>query len=233
MNEPTFSGISRRAACRRLLGLAGCAPLVMPWLGTMQPAFGVDEAIGNTMRIEEDWYVKLGTPDPDSDSPQITTCIAPACTLSGRYGVFDMNCATQPGFASGGVQLQLWSNDGIIQTCSNTNWSSLHFVDEEIRYTSVIRLENRNLVFEILNGTSTSWDSFGNGELKLQYPTWRDHLNNYSVDYSVANSRIGFASHRVRRFTLERVRYYFENASGLRLHSTDDTPRVLHHYDPA
>lgn len=41
------------------------------------------------------------------------------------------------------------------------------------------------------------------------------------------NSRIGFASHRVRRFKLERVRY--DSANGLQ--STDNTPRVLHQYD--
>ena len=233
MNKPEFSGINRRAACRRLLGLAGATPLAMSLLGGVRPAIGAFEAIGNTVRIEEDWYVKIGTPDPDSDSPQITTCIAPAWTLAGRYGVFDMNCATQPGFSSGGVQLQLWSNGSILQTVSNTNWDSLHFVDEEIRYTSAIMVQGGNLVFEILNGTSLSWGAFGNGELRLQYPTWRDHLNNYDVDYTVYNSRVGFASHRVRRFTLERVRYYFENDSGLHLQHTDDTPRVLHTYDPA
>lgn len=230
MKKPIAPKINRRDLCRQLLGLAGTAPFAMSWLGDAQTAFA--DSIGNTMRVEEDWYVKIGTPDPASDSPQITTVIAPSWTLWGRYAVFDLNCATQPGFSSGGVQLQLWSDESILQTCSNTNWSSIHFVDEEIRYTSVMSIQDGNLVFEILNGTSSSWGTFGSGELKLQYPTWRDQLNFYSPEFSVYNSRIGYASHRVRNFTLERVRYYSQTGGGLILNTTDNTPRVLHQYDP-
>lgn len=218
-------GITRRDAVRRLLEGASLAPLAM--LGDIPTAFA--DATGNTMRVEEDWYVKIGTPDPDSDSPQITSVIAPGWTLLGKYAVFDMNCATQPGFSSGGVQLQLWSNDAIVQTASNVNWSSLHFVDEEIHYTSVMSIVGNNLVFEIINGTSQSWGAFGTGELKLQIATWRNHLNEYDPYFTTWNSRIGFATHRVRNFTLERIRYYSADGS---LKSTDDTPRVLHQYDP-
>ena len=230
MKTQTLSGMSRRAACQRLLGLASMSPLALSWLGSVQPAIGDsdDDSRGNTTRIEEDWYVKIGTPDPDLDSPQITSVIAPSWTLSGKYVVFDMNCATQPGFVSGGVQLQLWQDDAIIQSCSNINWDSPHIVNEEIRYTSVMSIVDDKMVFEIINGTSETWGTFGTGELKLEVDTWRPHLNQYSPDFTVYNSRIGFASHRVRRFTLERVRYF--TAHDLR--TTDDTPRVLHTYDP-
>ncbi len=228
MNTSELSGISRRAACRRLLGLASGAPLALSWMGAVQPVIGDEEHNGHTMRIEEDWYVKIGTPDPDSDSPQITSVITPSWTLTGRYAVFDMNCATQPGFVSGGVQLQLWEDDAIIQSCSNVNWDSLHFVDEEIRYTSVMSIVDGQLVFEIINGSSETWGTFGTGELRLEVDTWRPHLNWYSPEFTAYNSRIGFASHRVRRFTLERVRYFSQQ--GLKF--TDDTPRVLHEYDP-
>ncbi len=230
MNAQTLSGMSRRDACRRLLGLASVTPLAMSWLGAVQPAIGEgdDGSLGNTVRVEEDWYVKIGTPDPDSDSPQISTVIAPSWTLSGRYMVFDMNCATQPGFVSGGVQLQLWQDDAIIQSRSNANWDSLHLVNEEIRYTSAMSIVDGKLVFEIINGTSESWGAFGTGELKVEVDTWRDHLNWYSPEFTAYNSRVGFASHRVRRFTLERVRYFSANG----LTSTNDVPRVLHQYDP-
>jgi hypothetical protein len=223
----SMAQISRRAACRQMLGL-GVAPLAMSWLGAIQPVLADTEATGNTIRVEEDWYVKIGVPEPELDSPQITTVLAPGFTLLGNYAVFDMNCATQPGFVSGGVQLQLWQGDSVIQTRSNTNWSSLHFTGEEIRYTSAMSIQDGKLVFEILNGSSESWGAFGNGELKLQVPTWRSNLNFYTVDFTTANSRIGFASHRVQQLILERVRYY--SKSGLK--STDDTPRVLHQNDP-
>lgn len=227
MNNPPSAAMNRRDMCRRLLGLATASSVAIPWLNTVPSAFA-DESTGQTMRIEEDWYIKIGTPDPDYDSPQITTVIAPSWTLWGKYAVFDMNCATQPDFSSGGVQIQLWQDDSIIQTASNNDWASMHMIDEEIRYTSAMSIENGNLVFEILNGSSESWGTFGNGELKLQTPTWRDHLNWYDPNFTTSNSRVGFASHRVRRFILERVRYF--SADGLQ--STDDTSRVLHQYDP-
>ena len=214
-------------------------------MGAAQPAFGDDESRdesdddkhdeevhdeghGHIIRIEEDWFVKIGTPDPDSDSPQITSVMAPSWTLTGGYAVFDLNCATQPGFVSGGVQLQLWQNDAITQSRSNGRRDSLHLVDEVIRYTTVMSIVDDKLVFEILNGTSDTWGTFGTGELKLEVDTWRPHLNHYSPDFSASHSQIGFASHRVRRFILERVRYFSPRG----LQSTDDTPRVLHQYDP-
>ena len=227
------------------MGLACGAPLAHSWLGAAQPAFGDDESRdesdddkhdeevhdeghGHIIRIEEDWFVKIGTPDPDSDSPQITSVMAPSWTLTGGYAVFDLNCATQPGFVSGGVQLQLWQNDAITQSRSNGRRDSLHLVDEVIRYTTVMSIVDDKLVFEILNGTSDTWGTFGTGELKLEVDTWRPHLNHYSPDFSASHSQIGFASHRVRRFILERVRYFSPRG----LQSTDDTPRVLHQYNP-
>ena len=54
MNESQVSSLSRRAACGRLLGLAGTVPLAMSWLGGIQRAIGAGDANGNTMRVEED-----------------------------------------------------------------------------------------------------------------------------------------------------------------------------------
>lgn len=227
MQSFDHSVISRRAAFRRMLGIAGGTPLAFTSMGLL-PSVLADESTGNTIRVEEDWYVKIGTPEPEADSPQISTVMAPSWTLWGKYTVFDLNCATQPGFFSGGVQLQLWQDDAIIQSKSNNNWDSLHSFDEEVRYTSAMSIANGSIVFEILNGTSTTWGTFGTGELKVQAPTWRSNLNWYDPEFSVYNSRIGFASHRVRRFTLERVRYFKSNDTQI----TDGTPRVLHHYDP-
>lgn len=232
MNKSISPKLDRRSACQRLLGLASGIPLAASLLSGTQPTQanenGNGNGNGNTIRVEEDWYIKIGTPDPNSDSPQITSCLSPSWSLWGKYAIFDLNCATQPGFVSGGVQLQLWQDDAILQTCSNVNWDSLRVVNEEIRYTSAVSLQDGKLVFEILNGSSETWGTFGTGELRLQADTWRNQLNQYSPDFTAENSRIGFASHRVRRFTLERIRYY--SANGLR--ATDENPRVLHSYDP-
>lgn len=226
MTQGKSARMNRRSACGRLLGLAAGAPMAMSLLS--RPNAKADWSNGQTVRVEEDWYVKIGTPSPNEDSPQISTVIAPSWTLWGYYAVFDMNCATQPNFESGGVQLQLWYDGVIVQSRSNTNWASLFNPNEEIRFTSAISIEDNQLVFEIKNGTSTSWGDFGNGEIRMSVPTWRQHLNWYSPWFSEQNSRIGFASHRVRRFIMERVRYF--NESGEQSQETD--PRILHTYDP-
>ncbi len=226
MNKSPSSLLNRRDVCRQLLGLAATTPLAMSLLGVGQPALAA--GYGNVMRVEEDWYIKIGTPEPIADSPQITTVIAPAWNTTGNYGVFDLNCATQPNFASGGVQLQLWYGPDMLRSNSNTNWDSIRFTDEEIRYTSVMRLLGDQIIFEIINGSSTTWGSFGTGELIVQNTTWRNHLNAYDPDCSVSNSRIGWASYQVRSFVLQQIRYF----SDLGLQSTDSTPRVLHQYTP-
>ena len=226
MKNPRNLGISRRAACCRMLSIAGIAPFAAVCLQNAKPACAADLS-ANVLRVEEDWYVKIGTPAPEEDSPQITTVLTPG-SFAGSHAVFDMNCATQPNFESGGVQLQLWRNGGINQSRSNTNWDSLHIVDEEIHFTSAMSIQNDNLVFEVINGTSESWGSFGNGELKVQFPTWRNHLNEYSRDDSISNAGIGFASHRVRCLALQRVRYYSQNDLLLE----DSTSHVIHQYDP-
>ena len=231
MSPSSQPRMSRRAAFRRMLGIAGATPLALSGLGVTSILRGNDDdddSDRNIVRVEEDWFLKIGTPDPETDSPQISTVLAPSWTLRGKHTVFDMNCATQPGFTSGGVQLQLWENGSIIQSRSNSNWDSLHIVNEEIRYTSAMSIEEDHLAFEILNGHSETWGDFGTGELKLQVETWRRHLNWYDPSFTTWNSRVGFASHRVRRFILERVRYFKSDGTV----TVDDTPRVLHQYDP-
>ncbi len=228
MKKPSSSQMSRRDLCRRLLGLATATPLAMTLLGTAPSAVG-DWVNGPTIRVEEDWFIKIGTPEPAADSPQITTVMCPSWAISlGNYAVFDLNCATQPDFSAGGVQLQLWNGPSMLRSKSNANWDAIRFIDEEIRYTSVMRIEDGQIIFEIINGSSTTWGNFGTGELIIQNSTWRNHLNSYDPDCSTQNARIGWASYQVQSFVLERIRYY----SNVGLEVTDNIPRVLHQYSP-
>jgi hypothetical protein len=78
--------------------------------------------------------------------------------------------------------------------------------------------------FQISAGTSQSFGDFGSGTtLRKGTWTWRSNLNEYTPGVSVDNSRVGFASNRVKKLTLLRVRYY----SGTTLVSTDDTARIV------
>ncbi len=65
--EPRASGINRREAFQQLLGLAGGTCLVTSGLGGLSRARaenqGGGEGNGNVIRVEEDWYVKIGVPE--------------------------------------------------------------------------------------------------------------------------------------------------------------------------
>jgi hypothetical protein len=69
------------------------------------------------------------------------------------------------------------------------------------------------VIFEVLNGSSDTWGSFGAaGELLSSVPTTLTNLNEYSPEASVGNSGVGFSKNRVQFLKLVRVRYHL--ASG-------------------
>jgi hypothetical protein len=97
---------------------------------------------------------------------------------------------------------------------------------ETVNYTVRMQLTGGNVEFEIKNGNSSTWSTFGNyGWLKVSAPTTQSNLSLYSPQVSVANSRVGFAKHRVQRFGILRVRYYTHDGV---LVSTDTTDRMVH-----
>jgi hypothetical protein len=88
-------------------------------------------------------------------------------------------------------------------------------------------VEDGVLTFEVKNGSSETWGEFGRiGWFKLSQATQLSNLDSYDSNTSVNNSRVGFASHRVKKFARTKVRYY--SADGLV--STDETERVVHQH---
>jgi hypothetical protein len=66
------------------------------------------------------------------------------------------------------------------------------------------------LIFDVINGTSTTWGTFGSGEegrFRFVVNTSLPDLSGYSPAASVANCGIGYASNRVTSLVLKRVRY--------------------------
>lgn len=183
-------------------------------------------------RVEEDWELQIGVPDPSLEAPQITSSISPRGNLSGIHAVLELNNATLDEYASGGVQLQSWIGelDGTIRNFPK--YQLLSIPDETITWTmSMQHNSDHRVQFEVLNGDSQTWGKFGGqGFLKFSSVTLLHDLNQYDPEVSVANSRVGYASHRVKLFCLDEVRYY--DASG-NLVKTDTTHRCIHQYDPA
>lgn len=177
-------------------------------------------------RIEEDWELVIEVPEADQEAPQITTVISPSLDLDGIHGVFEINHATQPTYSNGGLQLQVWNGEDLFDYRRARASVLLRTSNEKVTWTSSMSLlHSLNwLRFEISNGQSTTWGTFGNNsELRRGTASYLNRLNSYSPETSVENSRVGFASNRVKKLTLKKVRYYADTT----LVSTDETERVV------
>ncbi|MDA0832568.1 MAG: hypothetical protein O2955_00565 [Planctomycetota bacterium] len=178
------------------------------------------------IRIEEDWIVEITSPDPDESSPQIITSMSSTDELADVHAVFELNHRTLPNFADGGMEIQLWSHDELIDLRVSPKTAKLSYPNETIYYTMAMELKNGNVDFEARDGYSDTWNEFGHWNyLKVGTTTTQTRLNFYDPEKSVSNSRIGFAKHRVNRFGMLRVRYYtYDNV----LVHTDYTDRMVH-----
>lgn len=170
-------------------------------------AIGADPAA--VMRVEEDWEIQIGVPDPDNDAPQIINVIAPQAGIKGPHAVFELNHQTYPEYASGGMQFQYWNGDLKFGYRCNPDPNVLAHDNEVIRYTLSMRLSANTLTFEVLGGTSTTWAAFGGqGYLKLGVGTTLTSLDTYDPQTSLKYSRVGFSPNRVGVFALKEVRLY-------------------------
>lgn len=177
------------------------------------------------VRVEEDWELVLGNPDPSVDAPQITCTMSPTSTTSALHAAFELNHRSQPSFTAGGIQVQVWRGENLLSTRTSTRTAELATAGETVTWTQTMDLEGSYLAFELKDGASSTWGSFGRyGYLRTYATTSLTNLNGYHPDVSVANSGIGFAGNRVTSLVLKEVRLITASGETLR----DTTPRVVH-----
>lgn len=206
-------------ARRRFLGMLGGGAAAL----MVKPGFA-QESIPPYNRIEEDWELIVGEPDPDTHAPQLINVISPTGDSSGKYGILELNHSTQPEYFEGGLQLQIWSGDECRDYATTTDSSLLNITGETITYTLSMALSYGLLRFRVKNGTSTTWGSFGGSNLYVSTPSTVANLSGYSTAVSVAKSRVAFAGHRVEKFSLKQVRYYIDSD----VVKVDETFRQIH-----
>jgi len=178
--------------------------------------------------VEEDWELVVGEPDADTLAPQVTVVMSPVGDPDVLYAALDINHHSQFEFSSGGLQLQVWGYDEAMATAESNSNSKLSADSEKITWTQRMSIDHGDLNFSILNGQSSTWNSFGgNGELSLTVGTSLENLNGYNPDVSVQNSGIGLASNRVKSLGIKKVRVI--TASGDTVE--DSTDRVVFHRD--
>ncbi len=216
-----FATTSHSALRWPLLVLATCTFAVLLLL----PEHGLPRAAadgeGNIIMVEEDWRLVLNEPGEQINAPQFHTGVGPDWDPSGTYAQLLWNYREDPEYAPGGVQLEGWANDERIQLASVGDTPLSNFA-ETITWTQRLGVDGQQLTFQIMNGQSTSWGSFGpNMTVQMSYAT--AHLNQYSPLVSRWRSGVTYGLNRVNSLVITEVRRY--TASGL--YSRDTTPIVI------
>ena len=177
------------------------------------------------VRVEEDWELVVDSPDPNSVAPQVTCVISPRGHVDSLYAAFVLNAQTLPGFIPGGLQLQVWDGKSPRSDRKFPAAAVLAQPGETIRWTQGMELDDGVLHFEITDGSSSTWGSFGGqGYLKAGVSTSLESLNHYSPDVSVANSGVSYAANRVISLKLKGFRVYLSTGD----YYEDTTERVVY-----
>lgn len=199
----------------RAVGLLACLGI----LGGPRPGHALD-----IVRVEEQWELKIATPEPGSDAPQATCVMSPVGDIAGLHAVFEINQRTQPCFSPGGLQLQVWSGDAPWAHVEAGGNEELACSNETVSWTQVMEISGGVLRFSVCGGQSTTWGSFGGSDLTIEVPTDLANLNQYDPLVSVHHSAVGYAANRVKSLSLKRVRIV--SAAGDA--AEDATVRVVH-----
>lgn len=180
---------------------------IIIWFVQQTAAAVADDSV-NLVRVEEDWELVVGDPDPDSNGPQVTCTLSTTGDIRSLHASFDLNFQESPTYAAGGLQLQVWNAERMLFQKGPSNNAVFSTSNETVSWTQSMELNEGRLTFQVSNGSSSTWGTFGNGEsLKLTFPVILSNLNGYQPGVSVKNSGIGYASNRVKSLTLQRVRY--------------------------
>ena len=199
---------------------------VFALVATLCIGLGAAEA-ADALWVEETWQLSTGEPDPDSSAPQVTMVMSPHINTDHEYFVFTLNHHIYPHFVPGGMQIQHWVGEeacaviGPKEGCLNTNY-------ETVTWTQRLSVENGTLSFEIKDGTSSTWGSFGgNGQFKKSVSTSLTTLNTYQAGISITESGVNFAGNRVSSLVLTRLRWGLSDGSVYEMTAPIDVDRDL------
>lgn len=181
--------------------------------------------VPQVVRVEEDWELKVATPDADNDAPQVSCVISPVADLDSVHAALLLNHQTLPDYVAGGVQLQVWNGESPRAYHRYSDTDVMSQPDETVTWTQTMKLQEGLLTFEVVNGRSATWGEFGDqGLLKSSVASSLANLNGYDPAVSVRESGVDFAGNRVKSLVLKKVRLVLADGQVLE----DDTPRVVH-----
>ena len=151
--------------------------------------------------------------------------MSPTGHSNGQYVIFEINARSLPDFTPGGLQLQVYDGDDLIECKSGPSDALLSTESETITWTQRMSVNDGVLTFEIVSGSSDTWDAFGGqGYLKSNQSADGVSLVEYDPTVSMADSGVSFAANRVESLRLKSFRFYLSNGVVL----VDQTPREVY-----
>jgi hypothetical protein len=154
--------------------------------------------------VEEHWELRLGEPDPDRSAPQTTMVQSPDGDLDDVHFLFTVNHATVPEYEPGGLQVQLWDNDQLLESAAASLGTHSHN-EEVVTWVQRLELDGQTLKFQVRDGHSESWGDFGGDDLTLTTSTSITSLNSYRPGVSITESQVSYAENRVGSLTLTKL----------------------------
>jgi len=179
-------------------------------------------------RVEEDWEVVIGVPDPTGGGPQIATGMSPVSDDSTPSFVFNLNYRDFPSFAVGGMQVQIWQDELMLSSDNGKGTAQCITSGEKITWTQTMSLSSGTVSLAIDSGKSTTWGKFGQGNqlsVNGNFSTNLTSFAGYSPETSVANSGVPWQRNCVTSMKLVGVRYY--KGGKIIASATDSTVRTI------
>jgi hypothetical protein len=207
---------SSRRALRPLAALA-----LVAW--STCPGFALE-----IVAIEEHWELSVGQPDAASSSPQVSMVMSPTGNLDATHFIFTLNHHTDPEWIPGGLQVQHWDGEDLVQTKAGVQEEPLSSEGETISWVQRTELKDGHLYFEVASGSSESWGEFGGaGNLRLKLNTSMTNLNGYRPAISIEGSGVCFAGNRVKNLTLKKLRWIDSDGKSYELNAPIDVDADL------
>jgi hypothetical protein len=196
---------------RELNVLSGIVPctLALGILGIVAvPAVAESNKV---VSVEEHWELQVSEPDTERSAPQTTMVMSPKGNVDGVHFLFTLNHSTVPDYAPGGMQVQLWQGGELVEERTASNGAALDHSNETIRWVQRISLEEGTLTFQVRDGESETWGTFGGDDLSLDVSTSLAALNAYRPSVSLSESQVGYAENRVVSLTLTKLVWVTED----------------------
>ena len=200
LDAAMFERTQSHRIVKPLYALAAFA--LVAWFSSAGYAFEI-------VAIEEHWELSLGQPDTGSSSPQVSMVMSPNGHLYGQFFVFTLNHHSVPEWIPGGLQVQYWNGENVVETKVGPQEGMLLNADEVITWVQRTAISGGQLTFEIKSGSSATWGGFGDaGHLKFGVSTSLSNLNSYWPGLSIEGSGVSFGGNRVKHLTLTKLRWF-------------------------